>query len=130
MWTYLGQRNKPLAALAIAHPDVDEFRQAQVVVALRIIAEIDAREANAGWLLAIVDHWQTLIAGGLALLVAGVTTVVLVCQIRQTAHHADDQRQRRARAVLTVLRLALSELQQYARACISGLYGSMAMFSP
>jgi hypothetical protein len=70
----------------------------------------------------IVDHWQALIAGGAALLAAVVTTVVLICQIRQTAHHADDQRQRRARAALAVLPLALSELQQYARTCIRGLY--------
>ncbi len=69
-----------------------------------------------------VDHWQTLSAGGAALLAAGVTTIVLICQIRQTAHHADDQRQRRARAALAVLPLALSELQQYARSCIRALY--------
>jgi hypothetical protein len=70
----------------------------------------------------IVDHWQTLIAGGAALLAAGITTIVLICQIRETAHHADDQRQRRARAALAVLPLALSELQQYAGSCIRGLY--------
>jgi hypothetical protein len=77
-----------------------------------------------------VDHWQTLIAGGAALLAAVVTIVVLNCQIHQTRKLANDQRRRRERASLAVLPLALSELQQYARACIRGLYHLRPYFQP
>jgi hypothetical protein len=70
----------------------------------------------------IIDHWQTLIAGVLALLAAAGTIVVLRFQIRQTSKLADDRRRRRERAALAVLPLALSELQQYARNWLSGLY--------
>lgn len=78
----------------------------------------------------IVDHWQTLITGIAALLAAVVTIVVLNCQIRETRERANDQRQRRERAARAVLPLALAELQQYARACIRGLYDLRPYFQP
>jgi hypothetical protein len=77
-----------------------------------------------------VDHWQTLITGIAALLAAPVTIVVLNCQIRQTRELANDQRQRQERAARAVLPLAVSELQQHARACIRGLYELRPYFQP
>jgi len=78
----------------------------------------------------IVDHWQTLITGIAALLAAAVTIVVLNCQIRQTRELANDQRQRRERAARAVLPLAVSQLQDYARACIKELYELRPYFQP
>ena len=80
--------------------------------------------------LAIVERWQTLIAGIGAVLAAVFTIRELRKQISVTREQANDQRQRRERAARAVLPLAVSELQQYARACIRGLYDLRPYFQP
>lgn len=66
-------------------------------------------------------QWETLLTGFAALASAWFTISALRKQIRQTRELADEQRGRRARAALTVLPLALSEIEQYALSCIKGL---------
>jgi hypothetical protein len=67
-------------------------------------------------------QWETLVTGITALLAALLTIMFLNRQIRQTAILAKDQRQRQARSARAVLPFALSELEQYTRVCIKGLY--------
>jgi len=67
---------------------------------------------------AFLDHWQTLIAGVLALLGAGLTVWIVHRQIRQTTKSEEKRRLREEQAARAVLPLALSELAQYADDCI------------
>lgn len=66
-------------------------------------------------------QWETLLTGVAALAAATLTVAKLNDQIRQTEQLASDQRQRRQRAARAVLPLALSELSDYAKACMIGL---------
>ena len=66
----------------------------------------------------LLDHWQTLVAGLLALLGAWLTVRDLRRQIDQTHRLDDDRRLREERGAKSVLSLALSELADYAIDCI------------
>ncbi len=73
------------------------------------------------WFLAFircVDHWQTLVAGVLALFGAGWTVWIINRQITQTAEQEKQRLQREEQAAKAVLPLALAELGQYAEDCI------------
>jgi hypothetical protein len=67
-------------------------------------------------------QWETLLTGLGAVAAAIVTIASLRQQIRQTEELADSARQRRLKAARAMLPLALSELAEYAMACIKGLY--------
>lgn len=67
-------------------------------------------------------QWETLTTGLFALVVAFFTTLYLRKQIHQTQALANDRRQRRERAALATLPLALSELSEYAIFAIKQLY--------
>jgi hypothetical protein len=73
-------------------------------------------------------QWEILLTGVAALLAAGGTIFMLNRQIRQTGEIATDQRRRRARAARAILPLALSEVAEYATACINGLYALRTSF--
>lgn len=75
-------------------------------------------------------EWETLVTGIVAVLVAALTVRKLSEQIRQTERLAADQRKRRARAARAMLPLALSEIADYATACIQGLYALHSCFRP
>jgi hypothetical protein len=67
-------------------------------------------------------QWEILLSGAAALGGAGWTVSKIRDQITQTDRIADDRRKRRERAARAMLPLALSELTQYATACIKRLY--------
>jgi hypothetical protein len=70
------------------------------------------------WAKAHIDHWQTLVAGALALAGAGWTVRVINKQINQAAIQEQQRLQREEQAAKAVLPLALAELGQYAEDCI------------
>lgn len=73
-------------------------------------------------------QWETLVTGLFALVAAFITALYLRKQIHQTQTLADDRRRRRERAALATLPLALSELSEYAIACINELYAVRPYF--
>jgi hypothetical protein len=70
------------------------------------------------WFVGVVDHWQTLVAGIIALVGAWWTVRGIRSQINQTIEFERDQHEREERAARSVLPMALSELAQYATDCI------------
>jgi hypothetical protein len=87
---------------------------------------IDAVAATMSWLYGagvslgdFVDHWQTLIAGLLALGGAWWTVHAIRAQVGQAREVEVDRRAREERAAKVVLSLALSELTQYAKYCLA-----------
>lgn len=76
------------------------------------------------WILAfihLVDHWQTLVAGMLALCGAGFTVWIIKKQIKQAADQEKQRLRREEQAAKAVLPLALAELAQYAGDCIRAI---------
>jgi hypothetical protein len=73
-------------------------------------------------------QWETLLTGGAAVLAALFTIRKINEQIRQTGQLAADQRNRKARAARAMLPLALSEITEYATACINGLLALQPLF--
>ncbi len=74
-------------------------------------------------------QWETLVTGFAAVVAAGVTICRLNAQIKQAGDLAAEQRRRKARAAQAMLPLALSELGEYATACIAGLYSLRPCFT-
>ncbi len=72
-------------------------------------------------IITVIDKYQTLIAGLLALLGAWWTVRKLSEQIRQTAIIETDRRERRNLAARTVMPAALSALIDYATSCLKFL---------
>jgi hypothetical protein len=73
------------------------------------------------WIQAVVhwlDHWQTLVAGMLALFGAAWTVRVINNQIKQATEQEKQRLRREEQAAKAVLPLALVELAQYAEECI------------
>jgi hypothetical protein len=70
------------------------------------------------WVKAHLDHWQTLVAGILALLGAGLTVWLIHRQIKQANDFERDRHIREERAARIVLPVALSAIAQYAIDCI------------
>jgi hypothetical protein len=73
-------------------------------------------------------QWETLATGVAALGAAWWTVKGIRDQIRDTRKLAEEQRQRRARAAVAMLPLALAELADYAKDCITGLFGLRQYF--
>jgi hypothetical protein len=67
-------------------------------------------------------QWETLLTGVCALVAAWLTVIHLNRQIRQTEDLAERSRQQRAKAARAMLPLALSQLTEYSRSCITALY--------
>jgi ABC-type nickel/cobalt efflux system permease component RcnA len=70
------------------------------------------------WVVGVVDHWQTLVTGIIALVGAWWTVRGIRSQIKQTIEFERDQHEREERAARSVLPMALSEIAQYAIDCI------------
>jgi hypothetical protein len=70
------------------------------------------------WVKAHLDHWQTLVAGVIALLGAALTVWLIRRQIKQAADFEKDRHIREERAARIVLPMALSAIAQYAIDCI------------
>lgn len=68
--------------------------------------------------LCVLDRWQTLATGILALIGAGLTVWFIHRQIKQTAYMEKARLLREEQAAKAVLPLALAELAQYAEDCI------------
>ena len=71
-----------------------------------------------GGIFCVVQAWQTLVAGILALVGALLTIIVLNCQIRQEGKHEKRRQERAERAARAVLPLALISLSEYAEHCV------------
>jgi hypothetical protein len=69
--------------------------------------------------------WQTLLSGGLALLAAIVTIVVIVGQIQQTGTIETNRRRRKLRAARATLPMALAAVCDYAEGCVRDLISLM-----
>lgn len=67
--------------------------------------------------LALLEKWQTIIAGLLALIGAYLTVAALERQLEIQRQQSDDQRRRKHYAARAALPAALSDLVQYTRAC-------------
>lgn len=67
--------------------------------------------------LALLEKWQTFIAGLLALIGAYLTVAALERQLEIQRQQSDDQRRRKHYAARAAMPAALSELVQYTRAC-------------
>jgi hypothetical protein len=78
----------------------------------------------------LLYDWQTLLTGVAALVAAWWTVRQIRSQIRQTEELATDQRRRRERAARAMLPLALSELADYAAACMTRLHALRPYFRP
>jgi hypothetical protein len=65
----------------------------------------------------VIDHWQTLITGGLAILAALIGGGFVNAQIRLARHQENDRRSRRHAATRATMPLTLSGLMGYARQC-------------
>jgi len=78
---------------------------------------LESQFVRNGW----VDHWQTLIAGALAIAAALLGGIFILKQINATREMEAESRRRKFDAARAIFPLTLSSLIEYSRACIRHL---------
>lgn len=82
---------------------------------------INTAEASSSWFVDILDHWQTLITGGLAVLAALGTILVMKWQTSIQKDQFESVQRRKAWSAQAKLPDALSAINEYSRAVMAAL---------